>query len=266
MFLSKHFAHKSFPAMILAMIALSNVEVGMKVEASLQNLAAGLILAAVGCELFPLMVNGNRSDCFIGISVGFVIGLGTIYGVEYIIGFLESLGESDEVHPEQGSGSPDSESKHLIYSVIPQGRESGNEFVHDIELQKVAANLGNVKFDESHVEAATEVLHSSPEHKKHLRDHLDELLDTVKLMEERTEAWSNSQLSVRDAEEIGESIDEKIHDLQYMLDHARRYARTPVAFATNLTLIIFVCLDCCKVLNLRTVVTNSTNGSPTNAR
>ncbi len=41
-------------------------------------------------------------------------------------------------------------------------------------------------------------------------------------MQERAIALANQNLSVREAENIAESIDERIHALQYKLDHCRR--------------------------------------------
>ena len=56
------------------------------IEAFFQNFAAGLILAAVGAELFPLLHKySTPSESIIGMSIGFPLGLFIIYGIEYVI-------------------------------------------------------------------------------------------------------------------------------------------------------------------------------------
>lgn len=83
--------------MSLASLVFSNVEVSSKVEAFFQNFAGGLILAAVAAELFPLMLQDtNSSDCYIGVTCGFGLGILVIYGIDYIVGFFEGEGDDEE--------------------------------------------------------------------------------------------------------------------------------------------------------------------------
>jgi len=42
------------------------------------------------------MLDGNNETSYIGISVGFVVGLSTIYGLEAIIGHLEAIDLKEE--------------------------------------------------------------------------------------------------------------------------------------------------------------------------
>ena len=86
-------------------------------------------------------------------------------------------------------------------------------------------------------------------HRDNIKQRLDELLGSVKSMEDRSEqllergvnvttlvdeemlvliytyclSSSGNELSNSDTETIAEKIDEEIHHLQYLLDHARRY-------------------------------------------
>ena len=87
----------------------------------------------------------------------------------------------------------------------------------------------------------------SDSHRDNVKQRLDELLGSVKSMEDRSEqllergvnvtalvdeemlvliyclSSSGNELSNSDTETIAEKIDEEIHHLQYLLDHARRY-------------------------------------------
>jgi hypothetical protein len=80
-------------SMTLASILLSSITVHSLVEASVQNFAAGLILAAVAAELFPLMIGENvtTTDSMIGVTVGFAVGLTILNSVETIVGYVISF-------------------------------------------------------------------------------------------------------------------------------------------------------------------------------
>ena len=72
--------------MLLASFLLSQMDVEPYIEAVFQNFAAGLILAAVGVELFPLLKKySTPEESIVGISIGFPAGLLIIYGIEYLI-------------------------------------------------------------------------------------------------------------------------------------------------------------------------------------
>ena len=71
-------------------------------EAGFQNFAAGLIIAAVAEELFPLMVEGSSSDSMIGITVGFVVGLAVLNGIEAFIEHMEAFAERFSEHATNG--------------------------------------------------------------------------------------------------------------------------------------------------------------------
>ena len=71
-------------SMTIASVLLSSISVYGLVEASFQNFATGLILAAVASELFPLMVGEgvSQASSMIGITVGFFVGLVILNRVE----------------------------------------------------------------------------------------------------------------------------------------------------------------------------------------
>ena len=57
--------------------------------AAAQNLSAGIILAAVASELFPLLAKAKGVKAGFGLVVGFVAGLATVFGVEHIASKFE---------------------------------------------------------------------------------------------------------------------------------------------------------------------------------
>jgi hypothetical protein len=61
-------------------------------------------------------------------------------------------------------------------------------------------------------------------HRDHIKEHSVELVDSVKMMELKSEELleKGAELTTRQTEDIAERIDEEIHLLQYKLDHCRR--------------------------------------------
>ena len=47
-------------------------------------------------------------------------------------------------------------------------------------------------------------------------------MDNISLMEGKCQTLMQSNVTVREAEEVAEFIDEKVHSLQYQVDHCRR--------------------------------------------
>ncbi len=147
--------------MIAAIFLLTNVEVGARVEAALQNFAAGLILAAVACELFPIMKDGNGdiNASYIGISIGFVIALATIYGIEYFVHKLEEWpNENESTHsksdkPGYSSVVP-AESRKSLIKTAPKGLD-------EMEHGEVFKDLEAVQYEDQHLELASQAINSS---------------------------------------------------------------------------------------------------------
>jgi hypothetical protein len=222
--------------MIFATCTLTYLKVGKKVEAALQNLAAGLILGAVACELLPIMredgerkIYGNFSVSDIGITIGFIVGLSTIYGMEYLTHLMENMsndneqGEYEKLATDDHDDHGTTDKASLKTSLIPNQHQ--DEFYDDPtnpHTPELVKDLENIQFEETHVEIASNAIMSNPEHKHHIQEHLTEILESIRFMEERSGALTNHSLSVREVESIAESIDERIHALQYKLDHCRR--------------------------------------------
>ena len=61
------------------------IKINLLVEAGFQNFAAGLILAAVADELFPLLAQVHGGIGASGEAIGFAVGLIIVYGTEVFI-------------------------------------------------------------------------------------------------------------------------------------------------------------------------------------
>jgi zinc transporter ZupT len=202
-------------SMTLATLLLTKVEVSAQVEASLQNFAAGLIIAAVAGELFPIMMNSSDNASFIGITAGFVIGLAVIYGLEHVAEKLEHI-DDEKKRP------PSNNHSRLQHSHDHDHNDSINNplIPHD---DMALIEHGELQYEADAIERASHILVSKPEHRSHIVGHLNELLDSIQQMEEKSDQLtSNPDLTVRQKEDIAEFIDEKVHMLQYKLDHCRR--------------------------------------------
>lgn len=80
-------------SMLLASFALINLKVQPLIEACFQNFCAGLILAAVAMELFPLMAPSDIISPYcstVGTSLGFILGIAMINGVDQLISSFEN--------------------------------------------------------------------------------------------------------------------------------------------------------------------------------
>ena len=65
-----------------------NNPVNAVIECCLQNFAAGLVIAATAMELFPLMNEIQGTEGLIGITIGFILGLTLVYGLESIMDYI----------------------------------------------------------------------------------------------------------------------------------------------------------------------------------
>ena len=85
------FACAAVPAasMMLGSWLLMRVTVGERMLASFQNLSAGLVLAAVASELFPMLAESKTAASMGGLTVGFVCGLLVTFGTEKLGNWLE---------------------------------------------------------------------------------------------------------------------------------------------------------------------------------
>lgn len=189
--------------MIAASWLLTRVQVKEKVEAFVQNFAAGLILGAVAGELFPELLDHSRGVSLLGVTVGFAIGIGAIHGLEYLVEFLEKMpvdGITTSTHYSASSPS-------LTY---PAG----------FEADEAAMLYRTPVVDDVHAERASAAL-SRPENRTHLRSQLHDLVDTIHLVDAKAHELEAST-NAKQRELLADSIDEHVHTLHYKLDRCRR--------------------------------------------
>lgn len=77
-------------SMAVGSVLLTRIRIGSRLLAAFQNLSAGLVLAAVASELFPLLGNSASAGSLGGLTVGFVCGLLVVFGVERLGEALEA--------------------------------------------------------------------------------------------------------------------------------------------------------------------------------
>jgi len=209
-------------AMTLATFLLTKVNIPIELEASLQNFAAGLIISAVGCELFPVMVDSAANASYVGITIGFCIGLSVIYGMDNLVTHIEENNGTIWNNPPK-----DDDSSHqlkepqdkLTIKSLPKGMEKLPTDEILFEELKVVENENN--WDEDDIINASKAL-KQPEHRNHIQEHLQEVSEILKFIQMNSKQLMNRKLSLKECELIAEVIDERLHTLQYKLDHSRR--------------------------------------------
>jgi zinc transporter ZupT len=181
----------------LFMLGASYLAVYLKcsefVEASIQNLAAGLIFGAVALEFFPKMKEEIENGRFVAVSVGFIVGVIALFAIERIISALDE-GDSNEEDP-------------LLVSVPSE-----------------TTPLQRLNFESDGIKYSAEAL-ADPNHRQHVTSHVIEVGDIIKNVSSKCSVLLNSSskpLSGSDNEELFEDIDENIHHLHYKIDHCIR--------------------------------------------
>lgn len=166
------------------------------------------------------------SDSMIGITVGFVVGLFTLHGVEAFVAFIESYGDSSDQTSSHSQGDHPNASKITLPEGLTSLPDAGvNE--SSIELSRYSKIHHDDIEGHAHweVEPLAESVRafSNQDHRKHILEHLQDIGETIASMETRSNRLLEEQnLSIREIEDIAEKIDEEIHNLQYRLDHTRR--------------------------------------------
>lgn len=84
--------------MMLGSLLLTRIKISERLLAAFQNLSAGLVLAAVAAELFPLLGSSTAGAQIGGLTVGFVCGLLVVFGVERLGEVLEVRNKREERH------------------------------------------------------------------------------------------------------------------------------------------------------------------------
>jgi len=90
--------------MMIGSLAVLCLRVSERVQACFQNLSAGILIAAIGNELFPLMNNGvegattppTQQESILGICGGFVIGVCFMFGIDAAVDCISGDDDDDD--------------------------------------------------------------------------------------------------------------------------------------------------------------------------
>jgi hypothetical protein len=164
----------------LVIVALKSVDDVL--QAALQNFSAGIIIAAVGCELFPLITESKTEPIgYLALLVGFAVGLVLMFGVGWLI---------DDDDDDDGAGASTGKDNGDRDSFVRERTDSFTVVGTDIE----AGEDGNQ-------EAITSLI-------KSLKAEAEGKCDR-------------------------EKVDKKIHELEYLIDKARRVLREQVDISAH---------------------------------
>jgi len=187
-------------SMALGSMAVSAGQPSEKLEARLQHLSAGLLLGAVTTEIFPILRSEMVPDSRINWShvltamLGFASALTLMYS-------LKSLGLEDDDEEEE--------------------TEAATKAVGPAVVSTLKEPLLGVSSDEEHaVQSPTElgwVLAKQPS---------EEECSRLRWAVSRLQAKGSNLRSLVDAEEVDrEALDEEVHNLDFLVDSARRICR-----------------------------------------
>lgn len=183
--------------MLFASYLMMKVVVSNEIEAMLQNFSAGLILAAVGDELFPLISSVKGSNDALGITIGFIFGLSLVYGVESFVNtFEEGVENAIEEFGEKSSSTKEGTPDYYQMKRFAHGE-------YEIESVNNASDTMN-------------------EHKSKLKGLIKTIVDATSALETKALSLSHKNLSDEEVDIIAEEIDKEIHSLDYLLDQSRR--------------------------------------------
>ena len=215
--------------MILVSLLLYQIHVSDLVEAAFQNFAAGLILAAVAAELFPLVAQANDTEAFVGVSVGFAVGYLFLVGTEplseYLVNNYKNIVRKVKVMLSMSPDIDDDDVKSPVMSPLHDIAErkktrpksfDGQDLPESAELM-----TSDIVWDDEGVSFASTAIEQTT-HKEHIKHHLLEISDEITLMQDKSIKMMDESISEKDSEVIAEEIDEAIHGLQYKVDHCRR--------------------------------------------
>ena len=215
--------------MVVVSLVLYNLSVSTIVEASFQNFAAGLILAAVAAELFPLIEQASDGETYIGVTVGFAVGYLFLVGTEPLSEYLVENYSSIRMRVKRLIfKNIDDDSKSPTYNpMVSKSIEEDNQSptverkktrpksFDGQELPETAELISNnIVWDDEGVSFASTAIEQAS-HKDHIKNHLIEISEEINVMQSKSVKMMDGSLSDKDSEAIAEEIDEAIHGLQY---------------------------------------------------
>ena len=189
--------------MLLSSVVMAQIVVPEYIEASLQNFSAGLIIGAVAGELFPLLSGMDEGVRLVGITIGFILSLGMLFGVEFLIGYYSEV-------PSSSSGSND---------------EMRSQKSEDGEISQVSDHpyyQANAVWEEESLRLAT-ASYSNPEHRSNITSQFKDMITLLKSIEKRASVLSSDKdLTTEEIDEIAETIDRDILETHFHLNKSKR--------------------------------------------
>lgn len=172
-----------------------NEKINPVVRASALNFSAGILLAAIGSELFPLL-SGNTWSSFGGLIIGTLFGIYGLYGLERLVDKLDDCfkekeadgtekGESD-TEPDEAANETPAQTKTENFDDDTSPSMDSSQYNFDLTLSSMQSQ--NMQLD---IESVSQ-----------------KALEIADLAQQ-----SQAPLDV---------IDQNVHDLQFLLDKTRR--------------------------------------------
>jgi len=211
--------------MVVVSLVLYQIHVSDLVEAAFQNFAAGLILAAVAAELFPLVAQATDTESYVGVTVGFAVGYLFLVGTEplseYLVENFNDMVNKVKVMLSIKGNDDDRQSPATSPIAVERKKTRPKSFDGQDLPESTELMTSDIVWDDEGVSFASTAIEQTT-HKEHIKQHLLEISDEIKLMQDKSIKMMDESISGKDSEVIAEEIDEAIHGLQYKVDHCRR--------------------------------------------
>jgi zinc transporter ZupT len=178
------------------------------IEACFQNIASGLLLGAIGLELFPMMDRTNtttgenvETDA-IGIFIGFTFGLTLLFGVEHLVdSYVE---EPEPEDPRETMVKYEAEDSDTDVDEVSKANVGDSVEISDVDLENAYNNL------------------KKPAEMRKVSDAIEEICNTVDALYVDIVRQEDENLTDQQATELVDSIDKGVHHLHYATDRAKR--------------------------------------------
>jgi zinc transporter ZupT len=207
----------------MLLIFFDSFETSKAIESSSQSLCAGLIMAAVAVELFPILMDNpsiglTDAELLISVFCGFAIAISFLYGVGWIAGSFDADNDNDNISVKVLDQASKERSAKLI-ELSP----------HAASYQSLSGSDSPVSADhqdweEQEVVIATEAI-AAPGHRAKIRESAVDVSNSIRSIDTKMgQIFSMEGRPVLSTfrEELTEDIDKEVHLLQYKIDHVRR--------------------------------------------
>lgn len=206
----------------LLLICFDSFETSKAVESFSQSLCAGLIMAAVAVELFPILMDNPTIElsCSVllgSVFCGFAVAISFLYGVGCLADSFDTDNDNISV---KILDQANKERQTKLIEISPQ---------HATNYQSLSGSDSPVSADdeeweEQDVVIATEAI-ATPSHRAKIRESAVDVSNSIRSIDVKMgQIFSMDGRPVLSTfrEELTEDIDKEVHLLQYKIDHVRR--------------------------------------------